>query len=389
LSFGKKLILIAVLALAAGIVFASPLAILPLNVKPFPNVPQGLKADFSVDIVYASFGVQGSLDNQSLGTAPYEYNGTNGINGTEPYLPGQTYMVVLNVTNLSDIQASISEVGFAAAQGIRIIPSALGGFSFSIGEGPGVDFGGVVKGVWLDNKWLNVTWIPDKDYPDNLMRIVTPSHSTETTVPELSANAADEGIWIEGVPIAEYYNSTALTSTSLYINGSWVDVTGRVRADPEQPTVMATDTLVNQILPFSGEHYRNIGNATIGPATTMPSWATYNGNGPTSIWPLKTEGFNSTWAPHQSRLIVLNGTLEGNAGILPAGNITLYATASTYVNDWLVNGTYYDTITTSTWLNQVQLENTANGYLYNTVLSENQQFQFDQYGVEAFVEPGS
>ena len=191
-------------------------------------------------------------------------------------------MVVLNVTNLSDIEASISEVGFAAAQDIRIIPSALGGFSFSTGAGPGVDFGGVVKGVWLDNKWLNVTWIPGTDYPDNLMRIVTPSHSTETAVPELPANAAEEGTWIEGVPIAEYYNSTALTSTSIYINGSWVDVTGRVRADPEQPTVMATDTLVNQILPFSGEHYRNIGNATIGPTTAMPSWATYNGNGPTS-----------------------------------------------------------------------------------------------------------
>jgi hypothetical protein len=279
-------------------------------------------------------------------------------------------------------------VGFAAAHDIRIIPSALGGFSFSAGEGPGVDFGGVVKGVWLDNKWLNVTWIPGTDYPFNLIRIVTPSHSTETAVPELPANATEEGTWVEGVPIAEYYNSTALKSTSLYINGSWVDVTGTVRADPEQPTVMAANTLVNQILPFSGKHYRNIGNATLGPTTEMPSWQTYNGNGPTIQWPSKADGFNSTWAPHQSRLIVLNGTLEGNAGILETGNITLYATASTYVNDWLVNGTYYDTITTSTWLNQVQL-NTANGYLYNTVLSENQQFQLDQYGVEAFIEPSS
>jgi hypothetical protein len=387
MSFGKKLIIGAVLALMAGIAFASPLAILPLNVKPFPNVPQGRKADFSVDIVYASFGVYENLDNQSLGTTPHGYNETGGISETEPYQPGQTYMVVLNVTNLSDIDASISEVGFAAAHDIRIIPSALGGFSFSTGEGPGVDFGGVVKGVWLDNKWLNITWIPDTDYPFNLMRIVTPDHNTETAVPELPANATEEGTWIEGVPIAEYYSNTALISTSIYINGSWVDVTGRIRADPEQPTVMATNTLVNQILPFSGEHYRNIGNATLGPATTMPSWETYNGNGPTTQWPSRADGFNSTWAPHQSRLIVLNGTLEGNAGILETGNIALYATASTYVNDWLVNGTYYDTITTSTWLNQVQLENTANGYLYNTVLSDNQKFQLDQYGVEAFIEP--
>jgi hypothetical protein len=388
MGFRKKLILVAVLALTAGIAFASPLAILPLNVKPFPNVPQGLKADFSVTIVYAIFGSHGNPDNESLSATPYDYNGTDGTNGTEPYQPGQTFMVVLNVTNLSDIAANISEVGFAAAQDIKIIPSALGGFSFSTCAGPGVDFGGVVKGVWLDEEWLNVTWIPGKDYPYNLLRIVTPSHMTETTIPELPANATEEGTWIEGVPIAEYYNNTALISTSIYINGTWVDVTGRVRADPEQPMVMTTNTLVNQILPFSGEYYRNVGNASIGPTTTMPSWAMYNGNGPTTIWPLKTDGFNSTWAPHQSRLIVLNGTLQG-AGMLDNGKISLYATASTYVNDWLVNGIYYDTITMSTWLNQVQLEETSNGYLYNTVLGENQQFQFDQYGVEAFVEPRS
>ncbi len=383
MNFATKLIVVAVLALTAGIAFASPLLILQPYVKPFPKAPEGPKADFSVDIVYAYFSVQENPNDRSSSNESYQSN------ETAPYQSGATYMVVLNVTNLSDIEARISEVGFAAAQDIKIIHSALGGFSFANGEGPGVDFGSVVKGVWLDDAWLNITWIPGTDYPFNLMRIITPSHSTATAIPELPANATVEGTWIEGVPIAEYYSSTAMTSTSIYINGSWVDVTGRVRADPEQPTVMATNTLVNQILPFSGQHYRNVGNATVGPTTEMPSWQTYNGNGPTYQWPSKADGFNNTWAPHQSRLIVLNGTLGGNAGILETGSITLYATASTYVNDWLVNGTYYDTITTSTWLNQVQLENTANGYLYNTVLSENQQFQLDQYGAEAFIEPSS
>jgi hypothetical protein len=206
----------------------------------------------------------------------------------------------------------------------------------------------------------------------------------------LPANATEEGTWIEGVPIAEYYTSTAMTSTSIYINGSWVDITGRVRADPEQPMVMATNTLVNQMLPFSGQHYRNIGNATIGPTTEMPSWQMYNGNGPTYQWPSNADGFNNTWTPHQSRLIILNGTL-GVTGIpaLTTGNITLYATASTYVNDWLVNGTYYNTITTATWLNEVHMENNPNGYVYNTVLAENQTFKPDQYGVEVLIEPRS
>jgi hypothetical protein len=380
MNFGTKLIVVAVLALTAGIAFASPLLILQPYVKPFPKVPEGPKADFSVSVVYAKFDVASAPENSS-----------NQSSSTVPYQSDVTYTVVLNVTNLSVIEAKISEVGFAAAQDIKIIPSALGGFSFANGEGPGVDFGSVVKGVWLDNEWLNITWIPDTDYPFNLIRIVTPSHSTATTIPELPANATEEGTWIEGVPIAEYYNSTAMTSTSIYINGSWVDVTGRVRADPEQPMVMATNTLVNQILPFEGQHYRNIGNATVGPTTEMPSWQTYNGNGPTYQWPSKTDGFNNTWAPHQSRLIVLNGPLGVNTAIptLETGNITFYATASTYVNDWLVNGTYYNTITTATWINVVQIENTANGYVYDTVLGENQTFKFDQYGVEVFIEPGS
>jgi hypothetical protein len=386
-----KLIVVAVVALTGGIAFASPLIILPLNVKPFPKVPEGPKANFSVGIIYAYFSFQGNPNNQSSSTAPYQSNETVPYqsNDTMPYQSGATYTVVLNVTNLSDIEAKVSEVGFAAAQDIKIIPSALGGFSFANGEGPGVDFGSVVKGIWLDDKWLNITWIPGTDYPFNLMRIITPSHSTAASIPELPANATEEGTWIEGVPIAEYYSSTAMISTSIYINGSWVDVTGRVRADPEQPMVMATNTLVNQILPFSGQHYRNVGNATVGPTTEMPSWETYNGNGPTYQWPSKTDDFNNTWAPHQSRLILLNGTLGLNTGISETGNITLYATASTYVNDWLVNGTYYDTITTATWLNSVQMKSTPNGYVYDTVLGENQTFKPDQYGVEVFIKPRS
>jgi hypothetical protein len=178
MDFGTKLTVVAVLALTAGIAFASPLLILQPYIKPFPKVPEGPKADFSVDIVYASFSVRGNPNNQSLGAETYESS--------------ITYTVVLNVTNLSGIEAKISEVGRAAAQDIKIVPSALGGFSFANGEGPGVSFGGVVKGVWLDNEWLNITWVPGTDYPFNLIRIVTPSHSIATTIPELPANATEE-----------------------------------------------------------------------------------------------------------------------------------------------------------------------------------------------------
>lgn len=357
---GTKLIIVAVLALLTGTAFASPLLIYPLDTKPFPRVPEGPEASFTVDLVYANFSVQADT---------------------------VTYMVVLNITNLSEIEAKISDVSFAAAQSVSVVPSALGGSSFARAEGPGVDFGGVVEGVWLDNEWINVTWIPGTDYPFNLIRVISPNHNTTTIVPELPANATEEGTWIEGVPIAEYYNSTAMTSTSIYINGAWVDVTGRVRADPEQPMVMATNTLVNSILVFGGEHYRNIGNASVGPITALPSWHTYNGNGPAIQW--KEGGFDNTWMPHQSRLIAFMGTqpLGINFGItaLASEKITLYAAASAYVNDWLVNGTYYDTLSTATWLKQVQLEKTANWYIYTNVLNENQMFNFDQFGVEVFI----
>ena len=375
MNLGTKLIVVAVLALLAGSAFASPLLIFQSNVKPFPRVPEGRKADFSVALVYASFNVQENASTQSSGDSPWS---------------NATYMVVLNITNLSEIEAKIASVGFAAAQHIAVVPSALGGYSFARTEGSGGSSGGVVEGVWLDDEWINVTWIPDTDYPYNLFRVLTPDPNTTTIVPDLPANASEEGTWMEGVPITEYHNSTAIRSTSLYINGSWVDVTGRVRASPEQPLIMATSTLVDEIMPFEGEHYRNAGNASVGPITEMPSWQMYGDCGPTYQWP-KTDGFNNTWGPHQSRLIVLTGTqdLGVNLGIpgLSTGRITLYATASTYVNDWLVNGTYYDTLSTATWLNKVQLENAANGYLYNTVLGENQEFLPDQYGIEVFVEP--
>jgi hypothetical protein len=35
------------------------------------------------------------------------------------------------------------------------------------------------------------------------------------------------------------------------------------------------------------------------------------------------------------------------------------------------------------------MELTEDGYLYNTILSDNQMFVMDSFGVEAFIEPGN
>ena len=50
-----------------------------------------------------------------------------------------------------------------------------------------------------------------------------------------------------------------------------------------------------------------------------------------------------------------------------------------------VNGVYYNTLATATWLNTVQLQITPNGYIYNAILSANQTFQLSPNGIEAFI----
>jgi hypothetical protein len=47
------LLLVAVLALGMGIAYAAPMLIVPMNVQPFPQVLEGVKAEFGVDVVYA------------------------------------------------------------------------------------------------------------------------------------------------------------------------------------------------------------------------------------------------------------------------------------------------------------------------------------------------
>jgi hypothetical protein len=83
MKFAVKLTIIAVLASSIGVAFASPLLYENLVVRPFPRVPEGPKAAFSVNIVYANFSVQEHASNKSSHGIP---------------LSILTYDVVLNVT---------------------------------------------------------------------------------------------------------------------------------------------------------------------------------------------------------------------------------------------------------------------------------------------------
>jgi hypothetical protein len=72
---------------------------------------------------------------------------------------------------------------------------------------------------------------------------------------------------------------------------------------------------------------------------------------------------------------------------LQSGNIKLYASVSNYITNWPVNGTYYNTVSTATQVTQMHLDSTSNGYLYNTILADNQTFQQGTSPIEVTVAP--
>ncbi len=368
----------AILSLCIGVAVATPL--LATEIIPFPRTPQGPTADFGVDVAYADFKVVGQPD---------EY----GIQQME-------YQVVLNVTNLAGIEAKLGSVNFAAAQNITLLKGAMegGSASGSGGGSGGGSFGTRAEGLWLDDKWLNVTWIPGT-HPDGLRAVMTSSGgradviryvgNLPTEIPDLPDNASETGYLIEGIPIIHYYffNSTE-NKLSLYdvvyANGTWVNVTGRIRIENPVSSVLSYGTVLQAVTSFGPQNSIN---------STLPSnqsisqtFFVWSGNG----------DFNNIWAPHQSRLIQIAGTttVNNNEAITAfiSGNINFYAAAYSYVYDYdkPVNGTFYDTSKMSTSLIAVALTETAGGnYIYNHLLSGNQTLQLDQYGIEAIIVPRS
>jgi hypothetical protein len=59
------------------------------------------------------------------------------------------------------------------------------------------------------------------------------------------------------------------------------------------------------------------------------------------------------------------------------------------MNHDLGNNTMLDLWAESTVIQHVSLTRIGNSYVYNTALSDTQIFQFDPYGVEAFIVPRS
>lgn len=425
-----KLSIIALLALSLGVAYASPMLWTPIDVKPFPTVPEGPKAEFSVDIVYANFNPV----EWQFTTTEYDISGKP-TSKTYP-ATNVTYNVVLNVTNVCDKPATIFELTFTAAEDITVTQSILGGTLYDRGpiarlENDYSHFGGIVDGVYLDEEWINITWIPEGRWIDDtwipmpypeclialtqvyleefegfLMGALSPEdivsfskdHTVASMIPDLPVNASETGIWFEGVPITEYYDRTGNpVLTVMYINGSWVDVTGKVTVDKTQPFMVASNMFVNDVLTVAAQPYENWGNATVGPITSLPSWSGGIGVGRTYSWlpfSFGPEGFDNTWAAGESRLVLFNNTqmfvqtqetpISGFEA-LQSGTIKLFASASNYLNNWPVNGTYYNTVSTAVQIIQPQMDQTSNGYTFNVILADNQRFQLGNSEIEVII----
>ena len=350
--------------------------------QPVLGNPEGPKAGFRVEPVYVAFTINGGQGNLNESGSRFAVD----------------FTVVLNVTNLSDREAEMTHADFAAAEEIKVIPAVLADELFSrAGDTLTGSLGGMVEGVWLNGTWVSSTWIPGTDYPHNIFREIRQEHSVVTEVPDLPLNASETGTWVNAVPIAQYRNASGITAVHMYINGSWIDVTGQVKADPEQPFLKGSNTLIGLVTTYGVERYpadpQKIGSFGM---TAIPSrlWRMGGDNAMGHRWAYGMEGnrgFDCTWKPKQSRLLMLTGHLTefstSGFNALESGEIMFYAAVANYVSNPPVNGVFSDNSLTAFWINTIQLERTPEGYVYNNILCPDETFQTDVSGLEAFVVP--
>jgi hypothetical protein len=361
MQIGLKMLIAAVCSLSIGVAFAAPLLVSDINIRPWIRHIQGPTADFNVEVVYANFT---ALNVSTLG-----------------------YQVVLNITNTADIGAKLYEINFVSAGKITGIPA----LPFSGGNGI---FGGgwEAEGAWVDGKWYNLTFV-------NGMWPFKDENGSIVSIPLAKLNLTS--YWMEGVQLYEATDN-GTTTTYMNMNGTWTDVTGRINVT--RPVNgggwSISDPVVEHMETFQETIPENVTMAIKSPDNGSVTWTSTT---PFLYRPyvcIETgEGhFDNYWAPHESRLIVLQGTqyvipLRNGTSldVLKTGNVTLH---TRMMNDAAHNmslpiNTVDDTYSYNDELKQVQLAQSGSSYVYNTILGEDQTFQTDQWGVEAFLKPRS
>lgn len=353
MKFALKLILLAVLSFSIGIACASPLLVSELNIRPWIAHVQGPTAKMDVEVIYANFTVQ---------NADSPIANDNG--------PTISYYAVVNITNPSEFTSSLTRINFLAAQKVEnnseIIGNSNGGVHWQ------------VAGVWLDGKWYNVTWV----------NVTGPSFDMSGNMSVIHVLPGQE-YWIQGVQLSDRYVNGVLVATYLNMNGTWTDVTDRIKVD--HPAIN-NGVSVNVIIADETHNFENFvvreypSNGTV--VDPPLGWAMR------TVYHLVGEGlFNNSWAPHQSRLILISGNWDLRTPFadmapvvaLQSGNLTFKTMTSNFIDSeaGFSNNTVTDTWSDTTELKQVKLTLSGNSFIYNPLSLNNKAFQVDKWGVEA------
>jgi hypothetical protein len=334
-------LLVAVLAVLSGLALATPLLI--SHIVPVVITVQGPKADLNLDPVYASFTVQPTNSDIEL---PDWYD-----KNRDDVLSQISYNVVLNVTNNSNETALVDLLYISA--GPTHVPGPV------TWTPPKSTIERTVEGVYLDGKWVNTTWIP----------------SNQSIV---------GGYWRQGVDVQSVYMRGNLTQTFVRIDGQWVDVTGRVTVPGQEQSI--PNDQITMLGPFMTESLSfTPGNSSISQIDSYASVQVKSGK----------DGFNNFWAPNQSRLIMLNGTVFATARNVEDLKLTptyLHLQVSAMLERSLtptIPNLIIDTSSLTNTLCQIRLNPNNNQYQYNTALSPNQTFESDPFGVEVFIKTWS
>jgi hypothetical protein len=365
MKIGANLILLGILSMLVGTAFASPLLISELgDIRAYrPPLPKGATADIDVNVAYVNFSVGETSEDAEYGN-----------------LTDLSYFVVLNITNNCDYWASINMVQFTAAESITKGVSSGSPF---FGENWTDSKGWESKGAWVDGKYYNLTWVPHSNFWMNASSLI---HGREWEDFEVIG----EGYWMEGVQLMDKAVGGNVTNMYMNMNGTWTDVTGRVEwiddrtgeivdINPERvnppPVVTGSGTIFSEHI-LLGPGSSSGPEREIGPMTS------------TSI----PEEFNYLWAPHQSRLIAISSDRQILTKIfnfdaieqLKTEKITFRGSVHSHLNG---TAGLWDSTAVDDEIKQVQLEITDDGYLYNIILSDDQMFVMDSFGVEVFIEP--
>jgi hypothetical protein len=407
-----KIIICLILSITLGIAAAAPLINAELIIRPWITTVQGPTAPFTFEVVYANFTITDPdaptrpLNTEYYGIERYRSGTTTG-SSLRNSVSRIDYDVVINVTNPSEYRAILGMISLFTAQEIHETTAQ------SIRDlfGPSTSGRGIeAKGAWVDDVYYNVTctipWpcidengVVFGDWGDRINSATTTKWNFRDTTGNVrtSENSTIEEYradwyshyyqWIEGVQGYEYSINDGTSTTKytyLNIDGTWVDVTGRVTFDkepesePERSVYSSTGGFASQVV-----HYVGTGSQVS-----------------------KENEYDCFFAPGESRLLIISGSVNVESPIPEVSESyfnpvdiiqscivqtliqsTTFADIEFDMEAYFENHTFISTITETADIQELVLTQVGNSYIYNTVLPNGQMFEFDQYGLEVFIVP--